>query len=374
MSTGDFISMAELRERAASLGLSVGVARAVPGPEAEHLRRWLKDDRHGEMAWLARDPERRADPRKVVDGARSVVSVGMSYSVGPLPEPDDDRPRGKIANYALADDYHDVMLARVRSLAEVLNDSSARAYVDTGPVMEKSWAERAGLGWIGKHTNNVSKEHGSWWFIGSIVTRSELEESAPMEDHCGTCTSCLDACPTGAISAADPGKMDARRCISYLTIELRGPIPRELRPLIGQWVFGCDLCLEVCPWNRFAIPSAEPQFVPRPELVNPVLEEMLSWTQEDFSRVMKGSSIKRTKRRGLLRNVAVALGNCGDSRVLPALVRCLAEEAEPLVRGHAAWAIGRLGGEQARRALEAAARDEDDFVREEVALALSELS
>ena len=371
---GNFISIAELRDRAATLGLSVGVSRAVPGREARDLQAWLDENRHGEMAWLARDPERRADPRKVVDGAKSVVSVGMSYYAGPLPAPSDDRPRGRIASYALADDYHDVMLARVRSLAEDLGDPSARAYVDTGPVLEKSWAERAGLGWIGKHTNTVSKEHGSWWFIGSIITRAELEESVPMEDHCGTCTSCLEVCPTGAISISEPGKMDARRCISYLTIELRGAIPRDLRPLIGQWIFGCDLCLEVCPWNRFAAPTAEVAFSPRPELVNPVLEDMLSWTQEDFSRVMKGSSIKRTKRRGLLRNVAVALGNSGDLRVLPALIRCLSEEAEPLVRGHAAWAIGRLGGEQAKTALEAAALDRDDFVREEVGLALDDLA
>jgi epoxyqueuosine reductase len=230
------------------------------------------------------------------------------------------------------------------------------------------------MGWIGKHTNTVSKEHGSWWLLGAIITNDVLEENSPMEDHCGTCTSCLEACPTGAISTAEPGKMDARRCISYLTIELRGAIPRDLRPLIGQWVFGCDLCLDVCPWNRFAGPSVEPRLEPREELINPVLEEMLSWTQEHFSRVMKGSPIKRTKRRGLLRNVAVALGNSGDLRVLPALIQCLAEEPEPLVRGHAAWAISRLGGELARPALEAAKSDTDEFVREEVLLALADLS
>ena len=374
MSDQKFISMATLRERAASLGLSVGVSRAVPGPEADHLVRWLEEGRHGEMAWLARNPARRSDPGQVVEGAQSVISLGMSYFSEALPKPSDDRPRGRIARYALGDDYHDVMLARVRALAGQLGDQGARAYVDTGPVLEKAWAERAGLGWIGKHTNTVSKEHGSWWLLGAIITSEALEASSPMEDHCGTCSSCLDACPTGAISAAEPGRMDARRCISYLTIELRGAIPRDLRPLIGQWVFGCDLCLDVCPWNRFAGPIDEPRLEPREELVNPVLEDMLSWTQEYFSQVMKGSPIKRTKRRGLLRNVAVALGNSADPRVLPALIRCLAQEPEPLVRGHAAWAIAQVGGEGAREALEVARTDADEFVRTEVLLALDELS
>ena len=374
MSDGDFISMTDLRKRAARLGLSVGVARAVPGAEAEHLSRWLLDERNGEMAWLSRNPERRSDPRLVVDGARSVLSVGMGYFAADLPEPADDRPRGRIARYALGDDYHDVMLERVRSLAAELGDESARAYVDTGPVLEKAWAQRAGLGWIGKHTNNVSKEHGSWWSLGAIITQVDLEETEPMEDHCGTCTSCLEVCPTGAISTKAPGQMDARRCISYLTIELKGAIPRDLRPLIGQWIFGCDLCLDVCPWNRFAGPDTEPRFAPREVLVNPVLEEMLFWSQEHFSKVLKGSPVKRTKRRGLLRNVAVALGNSGDLAVLPALIRCLAEEVEPLVRGHAAWAIAQLGGEEARRALRRAAQDDDEFVREEVRLALEDLA
>ncbi len=367
-----FISLAALRKRAAELGLSVGVSAAVPGPEGAHLERWLAEGRHGEMGWLARASERRADPRRVVEGARSVISVGMSYYSGELPVPPDARPRGRIARYAMGDDYHDVMLERVRSLAAELGDDDARAYVDTGPVLEKAWAERSGLGWIGKHTNNVSQEHGSWWFLGAVVSRREVEPTAPMEDHCGTCTSCFEACPTGAIRADQPGQMDARLCISYLTIELRGPIPRELRPLLGNWIFGCDLCLDVCPWNRFAEPTSELRFQPRPELLHPDLEEMLSWSQERFSTVMKDSPIKRTKRRGLLRNVAVALGNSGDPRVVPALVRCLAEEPEALVRGHAAWALGRLAGDAARRALEQA-QDADAFVTQEIRLALDEL-
>jgi len=370
MSKRQFVSLEQLRTRAAELGLSVGISAAIPGAEGESLTRWLAEGRHGEMQWLGRNAERRADPRLVVDGAQSVISVGMSYYSGELPEVADDRPRGRIARYALGDDYHDAMLERVRELASILDDDEARAYVDTGPILEKSWAQRSGLGWIGKHTNNVSQQHGSWWFLGAIVTRNQLEPSEPMEHHCGTCSSCFEVCPTGAIRADEPGRMDARLCISYLTIELRGAIPHELRPLIGNWIFGCDLCLDICPWNRFAEVTPEQRFLPRPELVNPDLEAMLSWTQEQFSKVMKGSAIKRTKRRGLLRNVAVALGNSGDQRVVPALIRCLREEEEALVRGHAAWAIGQLGGGEAMKALEEARGDADEFVVMEARQAL----
>jgi len=264
-------------------------------------------------------------------------------------------------------------LAKVRQLAGSLGDELARPYVDTGPLLEKPLAERAGLGWIGKHTNSVSRKLGSWWFIGNIVTRQEIEPSEPHEDHCGTCTRCIDACPTGALEADRPYEMDARLCISYLTIELRGAIPQPLRPLIGTWVFGCDLCLDACPWNRFAEPTRELRYAGRPELVHPDLVAMLSWDQATFSRVLKGSSIKRTKRRGLLRNVAVALGNAGDLGAVPALARCLREEQEALVRGHAAWALGRLGGEGARQALDRAQGDPDPFVREEVGAALAAL-
>lgn len=322
------------------------------------------------MRWLARDPARRADPRRVLEGARSVVSLGMNYWQGPLPEPATDRPVGLIARYALGDDYHDVLLDKVRQVAEALGDPLARPYVDTGPVLEKPRAQRAGLGWSGKHTNCVSRSHGSWWFLGAIITRAEVEEAEPHADRCGTCTRCLDVCPTGAIRPDGPYRLDARLCISYLTIEHRGPIPRPLRPLIGTWIYGCDLCLDVCPWNRFAEPTREERFRPREALVHPPLEELLGWDQATFSRVMKGSPIKRTKRRGLLRNVCIALGNAGDRGAVPALARTLRGEHEELVRGHAAWALGELGGDEARTALEAARGDEDAWVREEVELAL----
>ena len=364
------IPLSLLREKGQELGLEVGVSEATPGPEAGRLRRWLADGHHGEMAWLARDPERRSDPRRVLEGARTVVSVAENYFQGAVERSRVSRPRGRIARYALGDDYHDGLLEKVRQLSSLLGDELARPYVDTGPVLEKPRSMRAGLGWVGKHTNGVSRRFGSWWFIGSVVTRTEIVPEASHEDHCGTCSACLEVCPTGAIDPKRPYQLDARLCISYLTIEHRGPIPRELRPLIGTWIYGCDLCLDACPWNRFAEPTKEVRYQARPELVEPTLEEMLAWDQATFSRVMKGSPIKRTKRRGLLRNVAVALGNSGDRGAIPALGRCLAEEPEPLVRAHAAWALGQLRGPAALAALEQARGDQDPVVREEVELAL----
>ncbi len=367
-----FVSLEQLRERARAIGLDAGASAAPPGSERERLVEWLDAGHHAEMRWLERDPERRADPRRVLEGARSVVSLSMNYFVE-LPEAPSDRPVGRIARYALGDDYHDVLLDKVKALAATLPDDLARWYVDTGPVLEKPRAQRAGLGWVGKHTNCVSRTDGSWWFIGDVITRAEVEPSEPHVDRCGTCTRCLDVCPTKAIRPDRPYQLDARLCISYLTIEHRGPIPRELRPLIGTWIYGCDLCLDVCPWNRFAEPTREARLQPRDALVHPPLEDLLGWDQATFSRVMKGSPIKRTKRRGLLRNVCVALGNAGDRAAVPALARTLATEDEPLVRGHAAWALGVLGGEGARTALEAGRTDPDSYVIEEVEAALAML-
>lgn len=364
------IALEALQEQASELGLSVGVSTPEPGVERPRFLRWLAEGRHAAMGWLERDPDRRMDARRVVEGARSVVSVAIPYGHGERPAPGDPRPRGLIARYALGEDYHRVLLEKVRALSAFLGDPEARPYVDTGPVLEKPRAQRAGLGWIGKHTNLVSRAQGSWTFLGAIITRAELEPTEPEDDHCGTCTRCLDVCPTGAIRSDEPYRLDARLCISYLTIEHRGPIPRELRPKIGTWIFGCDLCLDVCPWNKFAQPVREARFQARPALINPVLTELLAWDQETFSRTLRHSPLKRTKRRGLLRNVAIALGNAGHRDAVPALAACLAHEPEPLVRGHAAWALGQLGGADAHAALTSARADEDPFVREEVAAAL----
>jgi epoxyqueuosine reductase len=284
--------------------------------------------------------------------------------------------RGQIARYALGDDYHDVMLARLKALlAEIRarygEELPGRAYVDSGPLLERDLAQRAGLGWWGKNTNLLHRHLGSYFFLGALLLGLELEPDVPTTAHCGTCTRCLDACPTQAFIA--PYLLDARRCISYLTIELKGPIPRELRPLIGDWIYGCDICQEVCPWNRKAPPTREPAFQPREGLSAPELIPMLAMTDEEFRARFRGSPIQRTKRRGLLRNVAVALGNARDPAAVPALRAALERDPEPLVRGHAAWALGRIGGPAARAALRAAAATETDaYVSEEIALALAE--
>ena len=258
------------------------------------------------------------------------------------------------------------LLEEIQALAP---SAEGRAYVDTGPVLERDFAARAGVGWSGKHTNLIHRKRGSWFFLGEILLTVELDCDPPATDHCGTCTRCIDACPTEAIVA--PYVLDAGRCISYLTIELKGAIPGDLRPKMGNWIYGCDICQEVCPWNRkHARRTDEAGFRPRQGLASPDLAELLRTDQAGFSRRFKGSPIKRTKRRGLLRNAAVALGNVGGKGDVPVLREALLD-AEPLVRAHAAWALGRIGGEAVARALEEAMRREtDEGVREEIGLAL----
>ncbi|MEJ2210289.1 MAG: tRNA epoxyqueuosine(34) reductase QueG, partial [Anaerolineae bacterium] len=287
----------------------------------------------------------------------------------------DDASRGVIASYAWGPDYHDLMLPRLEELAAVPGQPAAhRAYVDTGPLLERALAAAGGLGFIGRNTNLIHPRLGSWLFLGEILMDVDLPPMAVSESEaagtCGRCTRCLQACPTGAFAA--PYVLDARRCISYLTIELKGPIPRELRPLVGNRIFGCDICQEVCPWNRrFARPSDPPPWpAPPPEAMAPPLLELLALDEEAFRRRFAGSPIRRAKRRGLLRNVAVALGNWGHPAAVPGLVRALGD-AEPLVRGHAAWALGRIGTPPARRALaQALPAEGDDWVREEIGAAL----
>lgn len=341
-----------IKARALELGFDLaGVAEAGPSQQHDAYLEWLRAGFHGTMSYLARPDAvaRRRDPRAILPGARSVVVVAMSYYV-PNREPaaNDARPRGRIARYARNDDYHDVMTRRLEALvgfmrAEAGQEVQARVYVDTGPVLERELASRAGLGWIGKHTNLIHPRWGSWLLLGEIITDLALEPDPPFEqDHCGTCTRCLVACPTGALVA--PRVLDARRCISYLTIELKEPIPPDLRPLMGEWIFGCDVCQEVCPWNqKFARLTTELAFRPRDDLAALDLMALLSLDEEGFRRRFQGSPIRRAKRRGLLRNVAVALGNLGDQVAIPALARAL-DDSEPLVREHAAWALGQIGG------------------------------
>jgi epoxyqueuosine reductase len=330
--------------------------------------RWLGDGRHGEMAWLARDPQRRFDPRRIDPRLKSVISLGFPYQA-PAPVRIDWRRemRGRIASYALGEDYHDRVMARARAVAAELQrlrpGALARLYVDTGPVFEREWAREAALGWFGKNTNLLNRTHGSYFFLAEIFTDLELGgEPKSYGEFCGTCRRCLDLCPTGALH--EGYVMESRRCISYLTIELRGPIERELRPQLGNWIFGCDICQEVCPWN-------EEGRVEVSEL-QPYLPDLLMLDDEGFRARFRKSALKRAKRRGLLRNVAVALGNTGNPDAVPVLEHALRHEPEPLVRGHVAWALGRLGGACANRALRsAAAAESDPAVAAEIIAAIS---
>ncbi|GAB4424576.1 MAG: tRNA epoxyqueuosine(34) reductase QueG [Anaerolineae bacterium] len=355
-----------IKTKAIELGFDlVGVAPAVNAPHARALRRWLAQGYQAEMGWLAREPERRESPRLAVPGAESVVVVGLSYFVL-NPEGDlwQDPARGRIARYAWGLDYHDVMLPRLRQLgdfveAEVGRPIPQRAYVDTGPVLERDFAALAGLGFIGKNTLLINPGMGSYLFLGEVLTGALLDFDDPAPDGgascvigppgeskrrgtCGGCTRCLEICPTHAFPA--PYVLNSHRCISYLTIEHKGSIPVELRPGLQNWIYGCDECQEVCPWvRRYSRPTREQFLRFEPELVAPRLTDLLALDEAGFRARFKGSPIKRTKRRGLLRNVAVALGNWGHPSALPALERATADP-EPLIREHAGWAIERITG------------------------------
>jgi len=332
----------EIKARARELGFEQsGVARVGPLPRSEFLGEWLARAYQGDMGYMARDPDRRSDPARYDPGAKSVVCVAQNYYTGPRPET--GASDGVVSRYAWGRDYHDVLAERLGRLREFIASRGVRARVcvDTSAVLEKLWARAAGIGWQGKHTNLISKSLSSWFFLGEILVDAELDPDAPFaKDHCGTCSRCIDVCPTRAIVA--PYVLDARKCISYLTIEHRGPIPLELRPLMGNLIFGCDLCLDVCPWNKFAQVTRDPAFEPRPDLSAPKLVEFLGMTDAEFRARFKGSPILRAKRGGFLRNVCVALGNSGDASAIPALVEKGLPDPDPLVREHASWAIERL--------------------------------
>jgi epoxyqueuosine reductase len=375
---------ARVRARALELGFdAVGIAALAPLEAAARYEAWLAAGRHGGMTWLASDRHRarRADPERLLPGLRSVVCVALCHA--PDADPGRDVRLGRVARYAAGEDYHRLMSARLDRLEDfieaALPGSRALGYSDTGAILERGWAERAGLGWIARNTCLVSPRIGSWFVLGEVLVDRELEPDPPFaRDHCGTCRRCLDACPTGALVA--PHQLDARLCISYLTIELRGAIPRELRPRIGGWVFGCDVCQEVCPWNRFAPAAREARLHAR-GLEGWSLERFLGMDDATFEAVFAGSPIRRARRAGFLRNVCVALGNRGDAGGVPALERALAGEGAALVRGHAAWALGRIAStpacpaqaaEHARAALRRALDgDADAWVRDEATAALS---
>jgi epoxyqueuosine reductase len=312
-----------------------------------YFHRWLAQKKHASMEWLERTAAKRADPRSVLPGAQSVIVLAASYEMGETATEAAlgiHRPSGVIARYARFADYHDVLGGRLERLAEFVNQLGGPAtqslfYVDTGPVLERDLAQRAGLGFVGKHTNLISRRLGNWIFLAEILTTLALEPDAAEKNHCGNCIRCLTACPTGAITA--PFELDARRCISYLTIELKGPIPVELRPAIGSRIYGCDDCLAVCPWNKFARAGRLMRPHSRPDLGQPDLLNLLRLDAAGFKARFAGTPILRTKRRGLLRNVCVALGNIGDASALPDLQRATVD-AEPLIAEHAHWAMDQI--------------------------------
>ena len=328
----------EIQRRARELGFDdCRVTTASPPDNAATFQRWLAARYHGEMGYLERNAYKRIDPDKVLSGARSIVTLAVSYHR-------EDQPTGPVARYARFNDYHDTLAGSLKVLSEFvtqLGGESARSlwYVDTGPLLERDLAQRSGLGFIGKHTNLISRKLGNWIFLSEIITTVQIEPDPPEKNRCGSCARCMAACPTEAIRA--PFELDARRCISYLTIELKGPIPEELRPAIGARIFGCDECLAVCPWNRFAREGNLMKEHVRKDLGAPDLIEFLSLNNDQFKRYFANTPILRTKRRGFLRNVSVALGNMRDRAALPALERA-ASDPEPLVAEHARWAIDQI--------------------------------
>jgi epoxyqueuosine reductase len=295
------------------------------------------------MDWLAAKADRRVGPSALWPEAKSVIALGLCYAPGDDPLALARRPeRGVISVYARNRDYHDVVRKRLKALGRWIGETwgcGIKIFVDTAPVMEKPLAERAGIGWQGKHTNLVSRQHGSWLFLAEIYTTLEIVPDQPEDDHCGSCRDCLDACPTDAFPA--PYRIDARRCISYLTIEHKGPIPEELRPLLGNRIYGCDDCLAVCPWNKFARATAEPAFLPRAELTAPRLGDLAQLDDAAFRTLFAGSAIKRTGRNRFVRNVLIALGNSGDKAQIP-VAEALLRDDDPVVRDAAVWTVGRL--------------------------------
>ncbi|MDP3063687.1 MAG: tRNA epoxyqueuosine(34) reductase QueG [Chloroflexota bacterium] len=366
-----------VKQYARELGFDlVGIAAAEPFAEEVVALQRLREGLMDGLPWYTEARVRRGcHPEALLPGARSIISVAMSYNAPPDEAPPDGELRGRVACYARGDDYHRVMKRRLRTLVEGLSARLARPirsyiHVDDGPMLDRAAAVRAGLGWYGKNSCLLTPSHGSWVLLGQAVTNLALVPDAPSKKSCGQCMRCIQACPTGAIVA--PGVIDNARCISYLTIENRGPIPRQLRPLVGDWAFGCDICQEVCPDNRKAAP-AEDEALAGHGLATLEMASLLTMTQEQFQERFRGSAVKRARLVGLKRNACVVLGNLGDPSAVPALARAL-HEGEPLVRGHAAWALGRIATPVAKAALsEAQASEHDASVREELRSALEGL-
>lgn len=361
---------AEIRDKAlASRFDAVGFAPAkLSDADRRNFAEYLRRGYHGDMGWLAGKAERRGDPRVLWPEAHSVVALGISYAPEGDPLANLSRPEtGNISVYARGRDYHEVLKKRLRAFGRWMGEEYScgiKIFVDTAPVMEKPLAQQAGLGWQGKHTNLVSRGHGSWLFLGEVYTTLELPLDGQLDDHCGSCQRCLDVCPTNAFP--EPYRLDARRCISYLTIEHAGPIDRDLRPLMGNRIYGCDDCLAVCPWNKFARAGADPDLEPRAELTAPRLAELARLDDGEFRRLFSKTAIKRSGRDRFVRNVLIALGNSGDTAAVPTVESLLGDPA-PVVRGAAVWALSRLvsGEAFARQQAERLPAEADADVQDE---------
>ena len=346
-----------IQARAHELGFErVGIIPAAHSETIARYRQWVENGYAAKMHYLEKHLPLKADVRQLLTEAKSVISLAMNYyTVDPPKALAEDPGRAQISRYAWGDDYHQLIRERLLELVEFIKQTAeaelkTRVCVDTAPVIEREYAQKAGIGWIGKNTNLIHWRSGSWYFLSEILVSIVLESEVPtLRGSCGTCTRCIEECPTDAI--IEPNLLDSRRCISYLTIELKESIPKQLRPKMGNLIFGCDICQEVCPWNSKAVPTTEPAFHPRDGNLAPKLLSLIDMTQQEFSSRFKGSPIKRAKRRGFLRNVLVAIGNWGEPRAVPALKGALADD-EPLIRSHAAWALGRIGGDTARRILQ----------------------
>ena len=360
-----------IKDKALEIGFDlVGISPVGTFPENQFYKEWLGRGFAGEMKYMEKEPEKREDIRKLFPEAKSVISCGLNYNTGyPYSVKENDGQKGWISRYAWGEDYHEVMQRKLLILLEFIKGAApqgvkARIYVDTGPLLERVYGKYSGIGWFGKNTCLINQKIGSWIFVGEIITSIELDYDSPSPDRCGTCTRCIDACPTGAL--LEPYVLDSRLCISYLTIEHRGMIPLEHRGKTGNNIFGCDICQDVCPWNRRAKVTDESSFKPRDGLYNPGLAALSQLTGEDFRRVFKGNTIKRARRNGLLRNIIVAMGNSGLKEFIPYLKELL-KDKDPIVRAHSAWALSKLEGEDSYDTLSNHFEVESDpMVREEI--------
>jgi len=360
-----------IKEKAKEIGFDlVGISPVDKFPETEAYKEWLKKGFAGKMEYMERSAEKRKDIKKVLPSARSVISCALNYNTDyPYSVSETDKSRGWISRYAWGDDYHYVMEEKLKSLLEYIKKESryeveAKIYVDTGPVLDRVYAKYGGIGWFGKNTCILDQDIGSWFFIGEMITNLELICDEPLQDRCGSCTMCIDACPTGAL--LKPYVLDSRLCISYLTIELRDDIPINLRDKVGNNIYGCDICQDVCPWNRKAEVTDEPSFKPREGLYSPSLLSLLNLSEEEYKETFRQSPIKRAKRRGLVRNVLIAMGNSGNKGFIRHLEGKL-KDTDPMIRAHAAWAIWKLGGKDAYEILEKyLATETDSEVKEEI--------